>query len=369
MLQSAPTGGTFARENTELARDVPYPSPSEDKCNRLLDAAYQYTQARYCIVDWSQIKRWHSRRDELCSVEQTGALHDRTAAYFLWMIYGIGAGFVPEGVQKANEFFSQAMRHLNAALSWRDSTTLQALLVLAQYQVRATGGPSVWHVVGFAIRLCTELGYHQPASEAAIQQDPLGRTRWSRDGAMSSGEVDEFLHQLDEWKARAPTNFPSNTPRQEFAIIEENYLRAVTDVTRPKLDRKGNAIVAVERDMLLKCATCAAEACEPSLMAMYEAFYHGVTVLQCLTLDFSILPTQSIRRAAMACSSTLSVYTRICSATAPFLQLFEALVDDVLNHANSYSLTPTSAEDEARLSRAKSAMQEATVSDPSHVRR
>lgn len=108
---------------------------------------------------------------------------------------------------------------------------------------------------------------------------------------------------------------------------------------------------------------------QPSLMAMYEAFYNGVTVLQCLTLDFSILPTQSIRRAAMACSSTLSVYTRIYSATAPCLQLSEVLADDVLNHANSYSLTPISAEDEARLSRAKSTMQEATVSDPSHIRR
>lgn len=82
---------------------------------------------------------------------------------------------------------------------------------------------------------------------------------------MSRDEIDQFLDQLSRWKAEAPINIPADVPRQELAIVDENYLRAVSDVTRPRLDKKGNAVSHVDEELLIKCATSATEACEVSI--------------------------------------------------------------------------------------------------------
>lgn len=36
--------------------------PSEAVGRQLIEATYQYTQARYCIVDWVQVRSWHDHR-------------------------------------------------------------------------------------------------------------------------------------------------------------------------------------------------------------------------------------------------------------------------------------------------------------------
>jgi hypothetical protein len=31
-----------------------------------MEAAYLYTQARYCVLDWIQIREWHQKREDIC---------------------------------------------------------------------------------------------------------------------------------------------------------------------------------------------------------------------------------------------------------------------------------------------------------------
>lgn len=57
--------------------------PSERFANAFLETTYVYTQGRYCLVDWVQVREWHQFRDSICHAAsmsdpeaQTGALYN-----------------------------------------------------------------------------------------------------------------------------------------------------------------------------------------------------------------------------------------------------------------------------------------------------
>lgn len=39
--------------------------PSSERAKELVDTVYFYTQARYCIIDWAQLREWHRDRESL----------------------------------------------------------------------------------------------------------------------------------------------------------------------------------------------------------------------------------------------------------------------------------------------------------------
>ena len=88
------------------------PLPSDEVGNLLLETVYLYTQARYCLVDWVQVRDWHQRRHEICYAKRDDSMDAQMGkawlsllegwtadlligAYFVWIIYAIGANFVP----------------------------------------------------------------------------------------------------------------------------------------------------------------------------------------------------------------------------------------------------------------------------------
>ena len=89
------------------------PLPSSSGAKKLVDAAYFYTQARYCIVDWTQLGIWHQQREEIAQVSpqspveaQTGRsqparrqnanINFLSGAFFIWIVYAIGARLIPD---------------------------------------------------------------------------------------------------------------------------------------------------------------------------------------------------------------------------------------------------------------------------------
>lgn len=42
--------------------------PSGKTARTLVDAVFLYVQARYCIVDWAQVREWHRDRESLAYV-------------------------------------------------------------------------------------------------------------------------------------------------------------------------------------------------------------------------------------------------------------------------------------------------------------
>lgn len=185
---------------------------------------------------------------------------------------------------------------------------------------------------------------------------------------MTSTEISAFLRELDAWRDQKPHEWPNGIPRQEPHITEENYLRAVVLVVRPTLMRS-----PADPELVSICAKTAVEACEKaralsiseetqhSITAMYEAFYHGITVLQCLLVQPGVIGAKDIRRATTSCSGVLSVYVRAYPAAGPFLQLFEKLCDEVLDNLSDLN--------RAVSTRLRGVLQEVMAEAPSHVPR
>jgi hypothetical protein len=68
--------------------------PSSNRAKALVDTVYFYTQARYCIIDWTQLREWHRDREAIAYTSTDGPLDAQIGAYFIWIIYAIGACLV-----------------------------------------------------------------------------------------------------------------------------------------------------------------------------------------------------------------------------------------------------------------------------------
>ncbi|OKL60979.1 hypothetical protein UA08_03293 [Talaromyces atroroseus] len=64
-------------------------------------------------------------------------------------------------IQQATAFYRVASETLTPTLQNEDRVSLQALLSLALYSLSSPAGPSIWQVLGTAMRLATSLGLHK----------------------------------------------------------------------------------------------------------------------------------------------------------------------------------------------------------------
>jgi hypothetical protein len=64
-------------------------------------------------------------------------------------------------ITQATAFYGAARQTLPPTLQNEDRVSLQALLSLALYSLSTPSGPSIWHVLGTAMRLTTSLGLHK----------------------------------------------------------------------------------------------------------------------------------------------------------------------------------------------------------------
>ena len=52
--------------------------PSNTRAKALVDTVYFYTQARYCIVEWTQLREWHRDREALAYTSTDGPVASQT---------------------------------------------------------------------------------------------------------------------------------------------------------------------------------------------------------------------------------------------------------------------------------------------------
>lgn len=97
----------------------------------------------------------------------------------------------------------------------------------------------------------------------------------------------------------------------------------------------------------------------PALVDLYQCFHSGVTFLECLALQPTILSPQRTVRAIVACTSALAVYSRYFPTAAPFLELFEKLSDRFLGSSGDPSV-----DDPQSLSSLRTTLWEIMSSDP-----
>ncbi|KAJ5095636.1 hypothetical protein NUU61_004992 [Penicillium alfredii] len=163
--------------------DLPTLPPS-NQARQLVDTAYFYTQARYCITDWVQLREWHRDREAIAYTSTQGPVESQTGkfyfmqpersntadsqpgAFFIWIIYGIGARLVQTPENSSEAYFARARLYLPAVMGLQNLTTVQALLSLVQYYFRAPTESPIWDIVGAALRLCVRRRYHRKTTSS-----------------------------------------------------------------------------------------------------------------------------------------------------------------------------------------------------------
>lgn len=89
-------------------------------------------------------------------------------------------GSAEDAEARAQEFFRASSETLPIALHNEDLAALRALLSLALFTLFATTGPSIWHVLGTALRLATSLGLHRARHPTNLVNDEMAkRAFWS----------------------------------------------------------------------------------------------------------------------------------------------------------------------------------------------
>ncbi|KAK4501040.1 hypothetical protein PRZ48_006846 [Zasmidium cellare] len=367
--------------------------PSPETAETLFESAYLYTQARYCIVDWAMVRQWHDQRLEICSGAYGGVKSSKIGAFFIWIKY-----------------YGHALAHLRPVLDSNNLVTVQGLLAITQYNCRATCGPPPWHLVGVALRLCIEKGYHRQVSDTSIttyEREARKRAFWcayvfdrmisialQRPFGLDDRDIDldvqfhqtstnstnmeaarisfsnhltSLLGELDDWRREVPPRTNENSiPQQNEDRTQAMYLQTALLLIRPVLCRD-----SVDHDLIIRFATIAADACEvrlspghmnldesnmiqngkeicfraqshTSAIQMYNSFYCGITLLQCLALKPDALSFRRVLRAIKACSNTLAVYTSSVDTASTLARLFDKLSDHRFSDVESSVMRPGS---------------------------
>ncbi|KAL2830528.1 fungal-specific transcription factor domain-containing protein [Aspergillus cavernicola] len=100
--------------------------------------------------------------------------------YHITFAIALIIGSADNAEARALEFYRASNKTLPMALHNEDITALRALLSLALYTLFATTGPSVWHVLGTALRLATSLGLHKARQPTNVIDDEMAkRAFWS----------------------------------------------------------------------------------------------------------------------------------------------------------------------------------------------
>lgn len=176
-----------------------------------------------------------------------------------------------------------------------------------------------------------------------------------------------MLGELDDWRQQVPPALNDNSiPQQNEDRTQAMYLQTALLLIRPILCRD-----SVEHDLIVRFATIAADACEvrlppehmnldgfnrfqngkeicfraqshTSAIQMYNSFYCGITLLQCLALKPDALPFRRILRAIKACSNTLAVYTSSVDTASTLARLFDKLSDHRFSDVDSSVIRPGS---------------------------
>lgn len=86
-------------------------------------------------------------------------------AFFMWMIFALGSRYCQKThlphLAAPELYYTKAMTHLEIIVGLHDYKNVQGLLLMVMYSFRSAEAPSVWFLMGIAMRLCISLGLHR----------------------------------------------------------------------------------------------------------------------------------------------------------------------------------------------------------------
>jgi hypothetical protein len=126
--------------------------------DRMIHKGYlHYIAVLWPVMQPRQLQRLHRNRAQLKDRFEIAALH---------LVYAAAGRFLETtgetGSFRSENHYRSAMALLGEILALSASVqTIQILLLLAMYGLRAPRGPGAWPLVGIAMRMCIELGMHR----------------------------------------------------------------------------------------------------------------------------------------------------------------------------------------------------------------
>jgi hypothetical protein len=148
--------------------------------DRMINKGYlHYIAVLWPVMQPKQLQKLHRNRAQLTDRFEVAALH---------LVYAAAGRFLETtgetGSFRSENHYRSAMALLGEILALSASVqTIQILLLLAMYGLRAPRGPGAWPLVGIAMRMCIELGMHRKSINApggdAETEDHLRCVFWS----------------------------------------------------------------------------------------------------------------------------------------------------------------------------------------------
>jgi hypothetical protein len=129
--------------------------------DRMINKGYlHYIAVLWPVMLPKQLQKLHRNRAQLTDRFEIAALH---------LVYAAAGRFLETtgetGSFRSENHYRSAMALLGEILALSASVqTVQILLLLAMYGLRAPRGPGAWPLVGIAMRMCIELGMHRKST-------------------------------------------------------------------------------------------------------------------------------------------------------------------------------------------------------------
>lgn len=160
----------------------PAPAPDDAIGARILDAYFKSMQMRLPFLCRSEIYNLHAKRHE----PPGPSTQEQFARFKIFMVYAIGAAILKmtemyDSTPPRN-YFVTAMQYQPAIQESLSISSIEALMLLAMYNLQSSASSSVWYMMGLAMRISVDFGLHREAQYRRLRPYEAQRRRrlfWS----------------------------------------------------------------------------------------------------------------------------------------------------------------------------------------------
>ncbi|KAL4927992.1 transcription factor domain-containing protein [Aspergillus undulatus] len=170
----------------ENEAEGPASAPDDAMGKRILDAYFKSMQMRLPFLCRDEIYALHARRHEPVPTGANSSTSAQFARFKIFMVYAIGAAILRmtemyESTPPRN-YFVTAMQYQPAIQESLSINSIEALMLLAMYNLQSSASSSVWYMMGLATRICVDFGLHREAQYRRLKPYEAQRRRrlfWS----------------------------------------------------------------------------------------------------------------------------------------------------------------------------------------------
>lgn len=158
--------------------------PGDAMGRRMLEAYFAKIHPRYPFLDRAQLFDLHAHRHDAAAP----TLAHRFDVFRLNMVYAIGGTLLkttdPLSEAQAEIFLTVALRDVSVVQEANTLQTIEGLVLLVLYNLRAPTNAGIWYLTNLAVQTCIDLGLHLEASYHADTVTPqesrkMRRLFWS----------------------------------------------------------------------------------------------------------------------------------------------------------------------------------------------